>query len=376
MLGVIIGVFAIVLITSIGSGVKIEVDKQIQGLGSDVLFIMPGNPSGTRGGGMAMGRNMIGEEPLKEKDYLSLAKNKEIMVSPVMNRNIEVRKGSESIYAQVIGSNYLYPEITPLPLKEGRFFNKLEDGDRARLAVIGSTIATEFFNGNSIGKQVYLDKIPFKVVGVLKERGTGFMGGDQDSVVYIPYKTLSDLYNVENITMLMVTPKNSQNIDELQKDLINEFIKIRGKENFRISTQAQILEIVGTITGILNLMLGGIAAVSLLVGGIGIMNIMLVSVAERTREIGIRKAVGAKRRDVLSQFLMEAVILSLAGGTVGLLFSYLGTIVLKRFDVPSAITLNSVVVAILFSLFVGVVFGVYPAYKASSLDPIVALRHE
>lgn len=378
MLGILIGVFAIVLMVSIGEGVRVEVNKQIEGLGSNIIFITSGNPvSGTRTPriGQGMGGGFMGITPLTNKDYNALLKIKGVKVSPVIIRSGVVKHSSITESVQITGVNYIYPNIASLPLLDGKFFSKRDEDNREKVAIVGYKIYSEILNGNALNKTVYLNDTPFKVIGVLKERGTGMMGG-QDTEVYVPYKVMQNIANNENITSIYVSVRSQEEMDRVKKEIITVLKKVRGKENFRLTTQSQILEITGTIIGTLNLALGGIAAVSLLVGGIGIMNIMLVSVAERTREIGIRKAVGARRKDILAQFLFEAVFLSLVGGLLGLLFAFLGSLVLKNFSVPSAITSTSVVLAITFSTIIGVVFGVYPAYRAASLDPIVALRYE
>lgn len=379
MLGILIGVFAIVLMVSIGEGVRLDVNKQIESLGSNIIFVTSGNPvqgSGTRRiGPQGMGGGFMGVTPLTNKDYNALLKIKGVKISPVISRSGVLKYSGLTESVQMTGSNYVYSEIASLPLLEGKYFGKRNEDTQEKVVIIGYKIYSEILNSNALNKTVYINDMPFKVIGVLKERGVSMMG-NQDTEVYVPYRVMQNIANNENITTIYVSVRSQEEIDRVKKEIITLLKKVRGKENFRLTTQSQILEITGTIIGTLNLALGGIAAVSLLVGGIGIMNIMLVSVAERTREIGIRKAVGARRKDILAQFLLEAVFLSLAGGLLGLLMAYLGSLVLKNFSVPSAITSNSVMVAITFSTFIGVVFGVYPAYRAASLDPIVALRYE
>lgn len=379
MLGILIGVFAIVLMVSIGEGVRQEVNKQIEGLGSNIIFVTSGNPTQGTGsqriGPRGMGGDFIGVTPLTNKDYQALLKIKGVKVAPVISRSGVLKHSALIESVQMIGISNAYPEIASLPLLEGKFFSKRNEDTSEKVVIIGYKIYSEILNGNALNKTVYINDMSFKVIGVLKERGTSMMGS-QDTEVIVPYKVMQNIANNENITTIYVSVRSQEEIERVKKEITTILIKVRGKENFLLTTQSQILEITGTIISILNLALGGIAAVSLLVGGIGIMNIMLVSVAERTREIGIRKAVGARRKDILAQFLLEAVILSLAGGLLGLFLAYLGSLTLKNFSVPSAITSNSVMVAITFSTIIGVVFGVYPAYRAASLDPIVALRYE
>ncbi|MBT9145706.1 MAG: Macrolide export ATP-binding/permease protein MacB [candidate division WS2 bacterium] len=378
MLGILIGVFAIVLMVSIGEGVRQEVNKQIEGLGANIIFVTSGNPAqrteSQRMGPPGMG-GFMGVTPLTNQDHQALLTIQGIKVSPLISRSGILSYSDLTDTVQVTGTNYTYLEIASLPLLEGEFLSKTDEDALDKEAVIGYRIYTEILNSDALNKTVYINDIPFKVIGVLKERGISMMG-DQDSEVFIPFKVMQDMANNENITTINVSVDSQDEIESVKKEITTVLKDIRGTENFRLTTQSQMLEITGTIIGTLNLALGGIAGVSLLVGGIGIMNIMLVSVAERTREIGIRKAVGARRKDVLWQFLLEAIFLALVGGVLGLLFAYIGSLVLKNFDVPSAITFSSIVIALIFSTIIGVIFGVYPAYRAASLEPIVALRYE
>jgi putative ABC transport system permease protein len=354
-----------------------EVTSTVEGLGSNLLFVFPGK-SDPGGGGGGMGPGMSGGKPfsLDDADYLSkrLASSVEAVV-PVQSSPVTAKYLNRKVRPSVSGTTEQAASVVSAELGGGRRFNKSEADAASRVAVIGWTVKEELFpNADSpLGKTITMNGQRFLVIGWLKKQG-GSLSGDQDNTVSIPIRTLQNLIGVDRINILLVKARNAQEVD-LVRAQIKMALRPKYGDEITVMSQDQTLGIFNQLLGTLTIMLAGIAGISLLVGGIGIMNIMLVSVSERTREIGIRKAVGARTYDILSQFVIEAMLLSVSGGMIGIAIGWLGATAIDPF-VPTEITAWAVGIAFTFSAGVGIFFGVYPAWRASRLDPITALRYE
>ncbi|MHB9144405.1 MAG: ABC transporter permease [Symbiobacteriia bacterium] len=369
MLGVIIGVGAVIALVSVGEGTKRQVTDQIQSLGSNLIMVTP------RGNTAA--RLTVEDAAELEKRVPSVAH-----VIPDISRSTTVKWQDQTYDTTVEGTTDAYPDVRQSPLMEGRFLTSDDVDNRRKVAVVGYQLVTDLFGGRQpIGQTVSINGEPYTVVGVMAQKGQG-QGSNMDDRVFIPITSALRLLGTNRVTMYYAQAKSS---DQAQAavDHITAIYQAKyptrnpGKDDMvQVISQDQILSTVGNVTQILTLMLGGIAGVSLLVGGIGIMNIMLVSVTERTREIGIRKALGAKRRDILSQFLVESIILSVAGGIIGIGLGSGGAFLINLSQLKTHISLSSVLLAFFFAAAVGLFFGVYPAAKAANLDPIEALRYE
>ena len=373
ILGVLIGVGAIILLVSIGQGVRVEVSKEIKGLGANMLFVRPGSSQQGKHRGPP---GMFGNK-LTYNDVLAIQARNNIGIKtiPIMISSAVIKFGNTSRQTMVHGATELYTEVFNQKVADGRFFFAAQVNAQRRVCVIGKTIVDDIFKGkNPIGKRLSIKGERFKIIGILESKGQT-MGQDQDDQVIIPITAAQVLFGTTTINFIVLQAPEESKIEESKRIVKRILLQRLSEDDFEISDQKDILETLQRITGILSVALGGIAGISLLVGGIGIMNIMLVTVTERTREIGIRKAVGAKESDILVQFLIESVVLSASGGIAGILLGYGGAFLLKRF-LPTAITPWSIFLAFGFSVFVGVFFGVYPASKAAKLDPIDALRYE
>jgi putative ABC transport system permease protein len=380
MLGIIIGVGAVITMVALGSGAQKAVQTRIQALGPTLLSIYPG-PSFR--GGISMDMRVS----LTVDDYQALQRDLRYAkaVVPELTRNLQVKRGKENDNVTVVGTTPNYVPVKNYTLSAGRMFTAGEDESRRRYAVLGSAIP-EKFNANPmamIGQEIQIRGIPFEIIGVLSEKGSAGGFGNPDEQILIPLQTARyrilgtdrlrsitvDAVDVKQMTLTMI---------DIERVLRREH-KIRpgGENDFQIRNQADILATFQETTETFTYLLAGIAAVSLLVGGIGIMNIMLVSVTERTREIGVRKALGATRFNILFQFLVEALVLCLAGGTIGVLVGSLGAVVLSKLAAwNTLISPLAILLAFVFSAAVGLFFGIWPARRAASLDPIVALRYE
>ncbi|OIN97406.1 hypothetical protein AUJ66_03385 [Candidatus Desantisbacteria bacterium CG1_02_38_46] len=373
ILGVLIGVGAIILLVSIGQGVKEEVSGEIKGLGSNLIFVMPGSGGkGAHRGPPGMFGNKI-----TYNDILAIKarSNINLKVLPLMFTSLVVKHGNKSRQSMIYGTTEIYPEILNQKVEEGRFFNASQVNSQRKVCVIGKTVASDLFvSKNALGNRLSIGGQKFLIIGILESKGKT-MGQDQDDLAIVPITTAQSFFGKTSIDRTAIQAPSEDRVEETKRIVKRILLRRLSEEDFEISDQKDILEMLQKITGILSVALGGIAGISLLVGGIGIMNIMLVTVTERTREIGIRKAVGAKEGDILVQFLIESVMLSASGGVAGIGLGYGGAFLLKRF-LPTAITPWSIFLAFGFSVFVGVFFGVYPASKAAKLDPIEALRYE
>ncbi|WP_372793971.1 ABC transporter permease [Lutibacter sp.] len=380
VLGIIIGVAAVIMTISAGEGANKQVQDQISGLGTNLLMIYT-KTEHRAGSHVRMGK------PINKKDFDMLRKNSVWIskLSPLLVAVAQVIGPNGYKSAAIYGVSDEYFDILSRDLLAGDFFEEDEVKTARKVCVIGKTIREELFADlDPIGREIRVDKIPFKVVGLLKEEGQGAMGQDQDDIILAPYTTIQNrLYgHRRGYDIIMASALNENSITDAKieaTELLRESHKIReGEENdFEITTQVELQEITGNITGILTILLGAIASISLLVGGIGIMNIMLVSVTERTREIGTRLAIGARESDILTQFLIEAVVLSLAGGIFGVILGVIGNQIiykLTNFYIPTA--LYSIMIGFGFSALVGIAFGYFPARKAAKLNPIDALRYE
>ena len=376
MLGVIIGVMAVILLVSIGTGVQNEVTGSIEGLGSNLLFVFPYNMQATEGGGGGGGGGFAVSKPFTnaDADLLSRRLGDIAIVVPVVQAPAQLRVGNRTLRSTIAAGTDQGAEVFTATLATGRHYTRSEWTSAARVVAIGSTVKDQLFpSQNAVGKELDVNGQRFTVIGTYNAQGGGF-GGDQDNQIYMPSTTAQRLVGSDNLSEIIIKAKDPKDIDLIKRQT-EATLRPIFKEDFTVFTQEQTLGILSQLLGTLTAMLAGLASISLLVGGIGIMNIMLVSVSERTREIGIRKAVGARTYDILSQFVIEAVVLSVVGGAIGIALGAGGALAIHRW-IPASVTPWAVALAFFFSAAVGVFFGVYPAYRASRLDPIEALRYE
>lgn len=380
MLGIIIGVAAVIALVSIGNGVKQQVSDSISSLGSNLLMVMPGAPRtpGVR-------PTASSQRSLKEGDYKAIAKLDGVAAaSPFTSNSYVAIYQSNNWTTTVSGVSPSLQTINNLTMKDGRFITEKNVQNRERVAVVGSTIVKNLFgNEDPVGKDIRVKNIPFKIIGVLESKGNSSMGEDQDDVVYIPYTTAMErVQGVDYLRMVYVSANDDNGINRLQADIENLLrvrhnIKDSNLDDFNIRNMQSIMETMQQTTSTLTLFLGAVAAISLVVGGIGIMNIMLVSVTERTREIGIRKALGATYNVIVTQFLIEAVVISLMGGIIGIIFGIGASQLISKFSgMSTVLSIPTIFLSFGFSIAIGLVFGVYPALKAARLNPIDALHYE
>jgi putative ABC transport system permease protein len=381
MLGIIIGVGAVIAMVAIGEGAKATIRAQIASLGTNVLIVLPGT---TTQGGVRAGFGSI--QTLVDGDAKAIVREVPAVAyaSPVLRRQEQIVAGNLNWGTLTQGVAPEFQQIRDWRIAEGRF---LHDGDMesaAKVAVLGETVARNLFgNDDVLDAVVRIRNIPFRVVGVLEPKGQTGQGQDQDDTVMIPYTTMQKrLMRITYVQSIVVSAVNAERVDEAQEQiaaLLRQRHRIgpEREDDFSIRNLSDIAEAATTSARVMAVLLGSVASISLLVGGIGIMNIMLVSVTERTREIGIRMAVGARGKDIMLQFLVEAVVMAATGGCIGILLGIGSSEVLNRWaQWPIYISPAIVAIAFFFSGAVGVFFGLYPAKKAATLDPIEALRYE
>ncbi len=379
MLGVIIGVGSVIAMIAIGQGARQATTEQVQALGSNLLTVFAGTP---QVGGVARAEPA---QSLTLEDAEAIRRQVPGVsgVSAEFTRQAQVVFGSENTFTRIVGVTPEYEMVRNFRPARGEFFTTEDMRTRARVALLGATVASRLLpDGDPLGQQIRIRGVTFTVIGVMEEKGaTAFF--DRDDIVLVPLTTAQRrLFGVRHVGSIQVQVATENQMPAVQ-DLVTELMRERHRlaphqpDDFTIRSQADILQTLTGVTQTLTILLGGIATVSLVVGGIGIMNIMLVSVTERTREIGIRKAVGARRQDILLQFLVESVAVSVTGGLIGIGLGVLGSRLITQFaGWATLLSPQAIVLAFGFALAVGVFFGLYPAQRAARLDPIEALRHE
>lgn len=375
MLGVIIGVTSVILLVSIGTGLQNYITKQFEEIGTNLLFVMPGKFQfkDSREGGPPGG----GSEKLTLEDilYLEARSRKVNSFLPVVSKTTDVSYGRETYNTFVVGTTEDYERLRKSPTTKGRFFTKAQSKAGRRVAILGVTVIKKIFGKTDpIDKKIRIDGTTYTVTGILSEKGAA-AGNDQDDQIIIPIVAFNRQFNPGGISYAYAEVSSTADITAAKAEMEEILGRVKNDDDFSVVDQRELLSTITSILGVLTIALGGIAAISLLVGGIGIMNIMLVSVSERTREIGLRKAVGATPKVIRTQFLIEAIIISFSGGIIGIVLGELGSLGISRFF-PAYVTLWSIILAFGVSALVGVVFGLAPAYKASKLNPIEALRYE
>lgn len=381
MLGIIIGVGAVIAMVAVGQGAQTAVKAQIASLGTNVLIVFPAS---TFGGGVSAGAGTGQTLTLQDIDAIRDQCPAVGAITPSARVNKQVIAGNLNWSTSIQGGNTEYFRIRDWRLAAGEFFGEPDVRGGTKVAVIGQTVVQNLFPGQDpLGQTIRISKLPFKVVGVLAPKGQSAMGQDQDDIIVAPFPTVQrKLQGVDFVGMSLISAVSPEMIAEAQQQ-VTDVLRIRHKlqdwqdNDFTIRTQTDIATAATSTSSIMTTLLGSIASVSLIVGGIGIMNIMLVSVTERTREIGIRMSIGARRRDILQQFLIEAILLSVFGGLIGVAIG-LGAsgLISKIAGWPVFVSAASVALAFFFSAAVGLFFGYYPARKASMLSPIDALRYE
>jgi putative ABC transport system permease protein len=383
MLGIVIGVMAVIVMFAVGNGANKQINEQFASLGTNILMVRPGADQGPGGGSRSTVNTLVVDDAYAVAEYCSAVS----YAAPVYNGSAQIIYGNENYPARVTGTTVDYLAIQDWELVSGRAFTDQDVRSATKVCVIGQTIVDELFGSEDpIGKLIRVKKVPMQVIGILEELGDSPRGDDQDAIVIVPVTTaLRRMFSPSkpnSISMISVKAVDEDHLDLAQlqiEDLLALRHKIRaGQENdFSVRNLTQFIESAKSATSVMTMLLTAVAGVSLLVGGIGIMNIMLVSVTERTREIGIRMAIGAKSADIRLQFLVEALTLSLLGGTVGILLGIGGArLISTGFGWATEVSLMSIFLSFGFSGFVGIFFGYYPAYKASLLNPIDALRYE
>jgi putative ABC transport system permease protein len=383
ILGIVIGIASVITLVSLGQASQKQIENQIQSLGANLLTVQPG--AAVSGG---VREAFGGMTTLTYEDAKAIGRSQELSnivnVSPELQRRSQVTAGRNNTNTQILGVTPEYVQVRNLSIESGNFIQQADLNSLSKVAVLGPQVVEDLFGegASPVGQTIRINKMAFTIIGVTASRGgTGFM--NQDDIIFTPLTTAQkQLFGVDYLSSLAVAVR-SQEVMEQTRDEVGYFLLGRHKittpeqADFRIMSQTDVLNTASQVTGTFTALLSGIAAISLLVGGIGIMNIMLVTVTERTREVGLRKALGAKKKTIISQFLMEAIILTFTGGLIGMVLGIiLFAVVSRLISLPFVVSFFSIFLAITVSGFIGVVFGWYPARKAAMLSPIEALRYE
>jgi len=382
MLGIIIGVASVIAMLAIGEGAKRNIRDEMSSMGTNLIMIMPNMQ---QRGGVSLGASSSIVLKMTDVDALRNEATALSEVSPQVVASGQIIYGNQNTQTSVYGVSEEYLSIRKLTIESGRIFNSNELRSMSKVCIVGQTVVENLFGEGSdpVGLSIRIKNLPFQIIGVLKDKGESGMGQDQDDLILAPYTTvqrrLAAIDYINGIYASAVTEEKSAQAIEEVTEILRRTHKLKESEedDFRVMSQSELMETVSSITDIMTYLLGAIAGISLLVGGIGIMNIMFVSVTERTREIGLRMSIGGRGQDILRQFLVESIILSILGGALGVIFGYLiakgaGSLM----DSPTVITSQSVILAFAVCFAIGVFFGWYPARKAASLNPIDALRYE
>ena len=391
VLGIVIGVAAVILLVSISQSAGTMVQDQFRSLGTNVLFVIPGSQ---KGGGVRLASGTITTLIAADADALVAECPAVLAASPMVNARAQLIAGNQNWSPdELMGVNTDYLTVRDWQMEKGEFFTPADVHAAAKVCVVGKTVVDNLFQGQDcVGTTVRIKNIPFRVIGILEPKGANLFGQDQDNTVLAPYTTIKKRVSgstFNNVDALFVSARSTRQMQDAENE-VNQLLRQRHHirhnqlDDFTVHNTSEVANVLRIITMVMTLLLGSVASVSLVVGGVGIMNIMLVSVTERTREIGIRLAVGARSRDILRQFLVEAVVLSTLGGAIGVVVgiasavgtTYLVNTLFSSMRWPLRISPEAILIALAFSGSVGVFFGFYPARKASRLDPIESLRYE